>query len=273
MYLRDFEKVVFEFENILVMTIRKEDIKYIKVSDKSISLEGKQARRVTICLKSDAVPLKVIPDTSGWENVPKRINNVSNRVINHFEASRGCGDLYSVELYKSNNSRQVLYPAWSRDDIKRKDFNLYQYSGFDVDDNYELTGFYKIEFFVETKKTYEYVDEDARYVRDIAYPKTTLLPYILLFNNIHSKDNYHLNNCVLIDTEEQYIPVSVDSGDDVYIKNCWLNDLKPYDEEKVNQCMEFISKYRDDIFSYNCRNINARELLGILDEASKHEEQ
>ena len=263
MELKDFEKIEFVFENVSIISVRKEDINYVYINETPIVLDGSPARRVTINLKANAVPLEINPDPSNWKDVSERLRNVPKRVINRFENRRGYGDIVKVEFYKSNNTRQILSPIWHNTGHRDyEDFNLYQYSGFETDDKFEFTGNYEIGFFVSAKKSYECVVQNMNYINCCAYPDETLLPYKLLFG---TKDK-NLNSCVLIDTGDQYIPVAVNGSKEVYIKNVWLDDLRKYDNEKVEECLKFIKKHYDDICEYNLNQISESELINRLDE-------
>ena len=212
------------------------------------------------------------PDMSDIETVNEMEKNTQKKVIYRFERSRGYGDITSVELYKRNNTKQILYPYWSRtEDHGYDDFNLFQYSGYETDEEFEFTGNYEIGFFVEAKKDYECVDQDSRFISCRAYPEETLLPYELAFKICNRRFDYehYLNSCVLIDTGDQYIPVALDGSKEVYIKNIWLNDLRPYDEEKVTQCLEFIKKHYNDIYNHMRNSLSDQELLFRLDERPK----
>lgn len=272
MELKDFRKIEFVFENVTTMSVKKEDVNFIRVNDVPIMMGRTPLRRVTISVKSDAVPSEVSPDMSDWENMSEEDRNMQKKVINRFERYRGYGDIVSVELYKDNDTRQILYPYWSKTGNKDfDDFNLFQYSGYETDERYEFTGNYEISFFVDAKKDYEYVDQSSRFISCCAYPDETLLPYELAFKVYGRRydSEYYLDSCVLIDTGDQYIPVAVDGSKNVYIKNVWLNDLRPYDEEKVRQCIEFIKSHYNDIYQHINGTLTDQELLFRLDERPK----
>ncbi|MBR2788850.1 MAG: hypothetical protein IKD94_06765 [Erysipelotrichaceae bacterium] len=264
MELKDFEKLEFVFENVTSMTVRKEDINYIHVQDRPNRIGKTSLRRVKINLKANARPLEVNPELSFVSETDRKYNNMSRRVINRFEYYRGRGDIVCVTLFKNNSTRQYLYPYWC--DMLRQDSfdenNLYQYSGFETDENYEFTGNYEIEFFVAAKKDYECADEGSRFLGCCAYPGSTGLPYKLLFSS-GERRNY-LDSCVLIDTEDQYIPVAVDGSKEVYIKNVWLNDLRPYDRKKVEECMDFIQQHYREIREHEFNRISDNALLNSL---------
>ena len=70
----------------------------------------------------------------------------------------------------------------------------------------------------------------------------------------------------MIDTGDQYVPVAVDGSKEVYIKNVCPDDLRPYDEEKVGQCIDFIRRHYRDIYDHLNNSITDRMLLNSLDE-------
>ena len=263
MELKDFEKLEFVFENVTSMTVRKEDVNFVHVNDRPIILGRNPLRRVKISIKTSARPLEMNPELSFVDVDNPRFNNISKRVINHFEYFRGYGDIVYVILHKADGVQQFLYPYWSKTDSSEfNEFNLYQYSGYETDENFEFTGNYEIEFFVTARKGYECVDEESRYTDCCSYKHETGLPYNLLFSE--DSRNNDLDSCALIDTEDQYVPIAVDESGEVYIKNVWLDDLRPYDKRKVRRCMDFIQEHYSDIRDYIFHKISGNTLVNRL---------
>ncbi len=263
MELKDFEKLEFVFENVTSMTVRKEDVNFVRVNDRPNMIDNTPLRRVRISIKTNARPLEMNPELSFVDMDNPKSNNISKRVINHFEYHRGYGDITDVVLYKTDGVRQYLCPYWSEiDSSGLNEFNLYQYSGYETDENFEFTGNYEIEFFVAAKKGYECVDEHSRYIGCCSGKDETGLPYNLLF--LANNRGVSFNSRVLIDTEDQYVPIAVDESGEVYIKNVWLDDLRPYDKQKVRQCMDFIQEHSSDIRDHHFGYISDSTLVNRL---------
>ncbi len=273
MELKDFEKLEFGFENVSIMTIGKEDVNQVWIDDAPHMIDRVPLRRVKISIKTSAEPLEVNPDMSDWD-VSEEEKLSQKKAFHRFEHSKGYGDIVDVTLYKKNNTKQVLYPFWKEvDEPGLCEFNMYQYSGFETDRRYELTGNYEIIFYIAAKKSYECVDRSSSFIKCRAYPYETLLPYVLLFSarNRRAIPESYLDGCVLIDTEDQYIPVAVDGSKKVYIKNVCLDDLRPYDEDKISQCIDFIQKHYNDIYDHITNLISDRELLNRLNESIRQQ--
>ena len=266
MELKNFEKLEFVFENVSTMAIDKDDVNHIWIDDTPYTIDRVPLRRVKISIKTSAAPLEVNPDMTDWD-VSEEEKLSQKKAFYRFEQYRDYGDVVYVILYKKNNTKQILYPFWKTfDSPHHDDFNLYQYSGYESDRKFEFTGNYEIIFFIDQKKSYEYVDHGSDFICCRAYPEETLLPYVLLFNNQGRRPKSHLESCVLIDTGDQYVPVAVDGSKEVYIKNVCPDDLRPYDEEKVGQCIDFIRRHYRDIYDHLNNSITDRVLLNSLDE-------
>jgi len=246
MIISDFNKIEFSFENLESITFDQKDISEIRINDDFVQIGNSLFRKVAVSIKNDAQAIEWWPDLSRLEENSDNHYDYGRLPLSRFERYRGYGDITEIIIYQDRNIKRRIRSHWSDTDNAYNGwnvFNLYQHEGFETDRNMNLTGNYNVSFYSPIRKVYEFLqDDDLGFVLFTMIPKETDLDYRLSFICHGSPDRYNaLSGCMLADTGDQYLPIEIEY-DDFPIRNIWMDEIKPFDEEKIDRVRRYLKK-------------------------------
>jgi len=246
MIISDFNKIEFSFENLESITFDQKDISEIRINDDFVQIGNSLFRKVAVSIKNDAQAIEWWPDLSRLEENSDNHYDYGRLPLSRFERYRGYGDITEIIIYQDRNIKRRIRSHWSDTDNAYNGwnvFNLYQHEGFETDKNMNLTGNYQVSFYSPIRKVYEFLqDDDLGFVMFTLTPKETGLDYKLAFVCQGSPDRFNiLSGCMLADTGDQYLPIEFEY-DDLPIRNIWMDEIKPFDEKKIDRIRRYIQK-------------------------------
>lgn len=126
----NFEIIQFVLENVELVPIAKEDVISVDLNDYDFVLEGKRYSKLEIKIKSDAKALE------GFKPL-----NASTPVRRLYI----CDDISNIELIKGDEIKKINV-AWTNWNVD--EYNLYQKSFYEVNDNDNFTGAFIVRLFI-----------------------------------------------------------------------------------------------------------------------------
>ncbi len=269
MIIDDFNKIEFTFENLESITFDRKDIGQIRINDNFIQIGKSLFRKITVSIRNDAEAIEWWPECNQSKENENNFYNYSKNPLYRFEKYKGCGDITEVIIYQDGNIKRRISSHWSDTDNAYNGwnvFNLYQHEGFETDEDMNLTGNYVVSFYSPIRKTYEFLqDDDFGFVLFTLSTKETGLDYKLSFICDGSPDRFNvLSGCLLADTGDQYLPIEFEC-DELPIRNIWMDETKPIDEEKIDRVRKYIQKNKKTIMDHHHGLIDDLELAERLE--------
>ncbi len=246
MIISNFNKIEFSFENLESITFDQKDISQIAIDDGFVQIDKSLFRKVTVSIRNDAQAIEWWPDSRQIQEKGEDLFDYSTHPLFRFERYRDYGDITEIIIYQDRSIKRRIRSHWSDTDNAYNGwnvFNLYQHEGFETDKNMNLTGNYQVSFYSPIRKVYEFLqDDDLGFALFTLTPKETGLDYKLSFVCQGSPGRFNiLSGCVLADTGDQYLPIEFEY-DDLPIRNIWMDEIKPFDEEEIGGIRRYIQK-------------------------------